>query len=36
MRMQGMSDITVEGEEGIATLVQHLIEVHHPERARNP
>lgn len=32
MRMQGMSDITVEGEEGIATLVQHLIEVHHRRR----
>ncbi|WP_245523771.1 substrate-binding domain-containing protein [Sphaerochaeta globosa] len=29
MRMQGMSDITVEGEEGIASLVEHLIRVHH-------
>ncbi|MEA5106337.1 MAG: substrate-binding domain-containing protein [Sphaerochaeta associata] len=32
MRMQGMSDITVEGDEGIASLVQHLIEVHHRRR----
>lgn len=32
MRMQGMSDITVEGEEGIASLVEHLIEVHHRRR----
>ncbi len=28
MRLQGMSDITVEGDEGIASLVRHLIEVH--------
>ena len=29
MRMQGMSDITVEGEEDIAVVVEHLITVHH-------
>lgn len=32
MRMQGMSDITVQGEESIASLVDHLITVHQRRR----
>ncbi|MFA5447142.1 MAG: substrate-binding domain-containing protein [Sphaerochaeta sp.] len=28
MRLEGMSDITVEGEKGMAALTEHLVEVH--------